>query len=76
MSNFKDFYCSETRIKRLSLLEDTKLIIMSDMHRGRADVGGRKSDVRGQRAGEREGLRDEEAERWRDGGKGWTEMEG
>jgi len=34
MSDFKDFYSNNTRIKRLSLSSDSRLIIMSDMHRG------------------------------------------
>jgi len=34
MSDFKDFYSEKTRIKKLPLSDDTKLIIMSDMHRG------------------------------------------
>jgi predicted phosphodiesterase len=34
MSNFRDLYSENTRIKNLPLSEDTKLIIMSDMHRG------------------------------------------
>jgi hypothetical protein len=34
MSDFKDIYSEKTRIKRLPLSQDTKLIIMSDMHRG------------------------------------------
>lgn len=34
MGHFKDFYALKTRIKRLRLLDDTRIIIMSDMHRG------------------------------------------
>ena len=34
MKDFKDFYSEKTRIKRLPLSDDTKLIVMSDMHRG------------------------------------------
>jgi len=34
MSDLKDVYSPKTRIKRLPLSEHTKLIIMSDMHRG------------------------------------------
>jgi hypothetical protein len=34
MNDFKDIYTAKTRIKRLDVLADTKLIIMSDIHRG------------------------------------------
>ncbi|MCF8143975.1 MAG: hypothetical protein K9N21_08660 [Deltaproteobacteria bacterium] len=34
MLDLKDVYSPKTRIKRLPLSEYTKLIIMSDMHRG------------------------------------------
>jgi UDP-2,3-diacylglucosamine pyrophosphatase LpxH len=34
MSDFKDVYSAKTRIKHLTLSGDTRLIIMSDMHRG------------------------------------------
>jgi hypothetical protein len=34
MRYLKEFYPQKTRIRRLPLSEDTKLIIMSDMHRG------------------------------------------
>ena len=34
MRDFKDVYSTNTRIKRLPLTADTKLIVMSDMHRG------------------------------------------
>lgn len=34
MTQFKDSYSAKTRIKRLALTADKKLIIMSDMHRG------------------------------------------
>jgi len=47
MRDFKEFYSNRTRIKRLALTADTKPIVMSDMHRGRPDVRGQRSDIGG-----------------------------
>ncbi len=34
MTSFEDYYPQDDRIKHLPLTSDTKLIVMSDMHRG------------------------------------------
>ncbi len=57
MSDFKDFYSEKTRIKRLPLSADTRIIVMSDMHRGRPEVRGPMSDVRCRMCGEKTDVR-------------------